>query len=128
MQTKHIAIIPASTKPFRQISIGRDNAIALANTNWWKGIGEKDFFKAQLFIAEMCCNFGDFHDAASVALNAPIFTHDFINLQFLAQLLLGKDYREPTIEEIIGLIPANKIAEAEIDLLFAAKWQNELVF
>jgi hypothetical protein len=64
---------------FEQKSIGKEKAIELANSEWWKkeGITHWDICKVQLFTRELCMDFGDFHEAIEMCLGRPVFTHEF---------------------------------------------------
>lgn len=93
---------------YKQQSIGREKAIALANSGWWKGRPAREVAKFQLFTQELAMDFGDFQLALDEALGRPVWTHeialDFDNL--CAELLGEKD--PPTMQEIIDLVPEEK--------------------
>jgi len=93
---------------YKRQSIGRDKAIALAQSNWWKGRPAREVAKFQLFTDELAMDFGDFHKALEEALGRPVWTHELaLNFDGIAMELLGeKD--SPTMEEIIDLIPEEK--------------------
>jgi hypothetical protein len=89
-------------------SIGRDNAIALAKTEWWVGKPAKEVAKIGLFTKELCLPFDVLHKAVQEALGRPVFTHEFgLNFDGICQELLG-ERDAPTLEEIINLIPEEK--------------------
>jgi hypothetical protein len=89
-------------------SIGREKAIALANSNWWVGKPAKDVAKIGLFTKELCLPFHELHKAVEEALGRPVFTHEFgLNYDGICQELLG-ERDAPTLEEIIEMIPAEK--------------------
>jgi hypothetical protein len=103
---------PASLKRIEETvnrqSIGRENAIALANTKWWVGKDATEVALFQMFTEELCMPFGEFQGAVEKALGRPVFTHEFgLNWDGIAQELLG-ERSAPTIDEIINLIPAEK--------------------
>lgn len=96
-----------TTKPQRQ-SIGRERAIALAESNWWAGKTHRQIAKFQLFTDELCCPFEVFHEAVEKSLGRPVFTHELgMNFDGIVQEFL--DERDaPTLQEIIELIPEEK--------------------
>ena len=93
---------------YKRQSIGRDAAIALANTKWWEGREAREVAKFQLFTNELCVPFDLFHEAIEKTLGRPVFTHEFgLNFDGLAMELLG-EADAPTLEQIINLIPKEK--------------------
>jgi hypothetical protein len=97
----------SNAHPMQQ-SIGREKAVALANSGWWNGRTPRELAKFQLFTAELCMPFDVFHGATEKCLGRPIFTHEFgLNLDGIMLEFLGeKD--APTMDEIVELIPAEK--------------------
>jgi hypothetical protein len=93
---------------YKRQSIGRDKAIALANSGWWEGKTPREIAKFQLFTDELSMPFEVFHEALEKTLGRPVWTHELaLNFDGIAMELLGeKD--APTMEEIIGLIPEEK--------------------
>jgi len=89
-------------------SIGKDKAIALANSNWWEGRSAREIAKFQLFTEELSMPFDIFHQKLEEALGRPVWTHELgLNFDGIALEFLGeKD--APTMDEIIELIPAEK--------------------
>lgn len=91
-----------------RVSIGRDAAIALAATEWWKLGTPESVVRRQLFTAELCMPFGEFHKALESVLKRPVFTHEFgMNYDGLVREFLGVG-SAPTMREIIYMIPADK--------------------
>lgn len=89
-------------------SIGKEKAIALSKTNWWKEKTAREIVQFQLFTEELCMNFGDFHQAVEETLGRPVWTHEFaMNYNGLVKEFLGEQ-PAPTMEEIINLIPEEK--------------------
>jgi hypothetical protein len=89
-------------------SIGREAAIALADSGWWKDKGVEEICDVQLFTEELCMPFSDFHKAITEALGRPVYTHEFgLDYDGLVAEYLG-DRAAPTLEQIIGLLPADK--------------------
>ena len=96
------------TTKYKRQSIGKEKAIALADSGWWKGRPAKEVAKFQLFTDELAMDFGDFHAALEEALGRPVWTHELaLNFDGIAAELLGEK-GAPTMEEIIGLIPEEK--------------------
>ncbi len=91
------------------VSIGRDKAIALAESGWWKTASAKEIVDVQLFTQELCMDFGDFQGAMQECLGRPVFIHEFgLNYDGLVAEYLG-ERTAPTFAEIISLIPADKL-------------------
>ncbi|HTY25598.1 MAG TPA: hypothetical protein VMC85_20885 [Desulfomonilaceae bacterium] len=88
-------------------SIGRDAAIALFESGWWKTKTPKEIVDFQLFVDELCMEFSDFHGAVEKVLNRPIWTHEFAFRDSLVDELLG-DKPAPTFQQILDLIPEEK--------------------
>jgi len=92
----------------KQHSIGRDNAIELYTHQWWLLKSPRDIVDFQLFTAELCMPFGEFHKALEEVLGRSVFTHEFgFNLDGLMQEYLGEK-PSPTMEQILAMIPEDK--------------------
>lgn len=86
----------------------KKQAIALAKTDWWKPLSHRDRAMFQMFEPLLCMPFDVFHEAVEKALGRPVWTHEFgLNADGLRRELLGEQ-AAPTMDEIIGLIPAEK--------------------
>lgn len=85
----------------------KEQAVALAETEWWKGQSAHDIVMFQLFEERLCMDFGDFHEAMEQALHRPVWSHEFAFADNLKREFLG-DRPAPTMEEIINLIPEDK--------------------
>ena len=94
---------------YKSQSIGKEKAIALANSGWWEGRTPREIAEFQLFTDEMTMPFGVFHESLEKTLGRPVCTHELVeDFDGIAMELLGeKD--APTMEEIIGLIPEEKL-------------------
>lgn len=89
-------------------SIGRDAAIALGATEWWKGKTPREIATFCLHTVELCCPFEVFHKAVEEALGRSVWTHEFgLNYDGIVAELMGEK-PAPTFEEIMNLIPADK--------------------
>ena len=89
---------------FEQISIGSDSAIKMSETKWWEKASPEEIVSHQLFVAELCMPFDEFHKAVEIVLDRPVWTHEFAFADKLASEYLGKK-QPPTMEEIVNLIP-----------------------
>ena len=95
-------------------SIGKENAIELYHSNWWEGLSYREIVGVQLFTAELCCPFDVFHEAVEKSLGRPVFTHEFgLNYSGICEEFLG-ERKQPTLEEIINLIPEDKRIVLEV--------------
>lgn len=90
------------------ISIGKEAAIALAETGWWKSRTHREIARKQLFTTELVCDFSVFHEAVEKALGRPVFTHEFsVNLDGIRDEFLVNG-TAPVMDEIIEMIPEDK--------------------
>lgn len=87
-------------------SIGRDKAIRLYKSEWWKGLTAREIVAFQLFTEELCMPFGEFHGAAEKTLGRSVWTHEFAGDDLVREFLGEKS--APTMQEILELIPAEK--------------------
>ena len=85
----------------------REEAIALAETGWWKTASDQAIVGFQLFEEKLCMDFGDFHAAVERVLGRPVYTHEFGIFGNLRREFLG-DKPAPTLKEIIEMIPEAK--------------------
>jgi hypothetical protein len=91
-----------------RISIGKEAAIALHDTQWWIGKTHREIAEKQLFTKELCLPFGVFHEAVEKSLGRPVFTHEFgMNYDGICREFLG-DGKPPTLQEIVAMIPEEK--------------------
>lgn len=89
-------------------SIGKESAIALSKSGWWKGLPPRDVATFQMFTDELSMPFGDFHEALEKTLGRPVFTHELaMNYDGLCDELLGK-VPAPSMADILNLIPEDK--------------------
>lgn len=93
---------------YKQQSIGRERAIELAKSEWWKERSFPQIAKFQFFTKELSMPFSVFHEALEKTLGRSVYTHEFaMNFDGLAMELLG-ERDAPTLQEIINLIPKDK--------------------
>lgn len=93
----------------RTQSIGKEAALALFEKKWWEGRSHREIAEFQLLTDELCIPFSMFHEAIEKALRRPVFTHELgLNRSgLISELLDGAP--APSFDEIIGLIPAEKL-------------------
>jgi len=95
-------------------SIGKENAIELYHSNWWEGLSYREIAGVQLLTTELCCPFDVFQEAVEKSLGRHVFTHEFgLNYDGICEEFLG-EREEPTIDEILNLIPEDKRIELEV--------------
>ncbi len=82
-------------------------AIALADTEFWKDLSLRERAIFQLYEERLCMPFAVFHEAMEKTLGRPIFSHEFAYTDELKRELIGERL-PPTMEEIIRLIPEEK--------------------
>lgn len=88
-------------------SIGRDEAIKLFNSNWWKGKPAREIVGFQLFVIELSMPFGKFYEALEETLNRSVWIYELTHLENIIQEFLGKK-SPPTMNDIVELILADK--------------------
>lgn len=92
-----------------KLSIGKEKAIELYDSNWWEGLSHRDIAEFQLFTAELCCPFDVFQEAVEKSLGRPLFTHEFgLNYGGICKEFLGEK-EPPTMNEILHMIPQEKL-------------------
>jgi hypothetical protein len=67
----------------KQVSMGRDKAIELAETGWWRVSTPEAIFKRQMLVRELIGDFSAFHEATEKVLGRPVWTHEFARPQLL---------------------------------------------
>jgi RNAse (barnase) inhibitor barstar len=92
----------------KQNSLGREQAIALSDTEWWKTKTHREIAEFQMQTSELCCPFDVFHEAIEKTLGRPVFTHELgLNFDGLWDELFD-GAQPPTFLEILDLIPEDK--------------------
>lgn len=87
----------------------KEQALALAATEWWNHATDREIAEFQLVEPLLCMPFGRFHEAIEKTLGRPVFTHEFGSRgheQLRAELFNGAE--PPTLDAILNLIPAEK--------------------
>jgi hypothetical protein len=85
----------------------KEQAIALAATEWWTRCGPEEAALFQLYEEKLCMPFGEFQAAMEKLLGRGVWTHEFAYVDQLKAEAEGRAKR-PTFEEIIALIPEIK--------------------
>lgn len=86
-----------------------EEAIALHDSGKWKEWTPHQLASFQMVQDKLCVPFGEFHKAMEIALGRPVWTHEFgLNKAGLMEELAGRA-GAPTMDEIIALIPAEKL-------------------
>lgn len=78
------------------------DAIAMADTEWWKGLPKEEVVRFQFFTAQVCMDFGEFQCMLADVLEHPVFTATLaLHTGMLQREFLEKTGQEaPTLEEI----------------------------
>jgi hypothetical protein len=63
--------------PADEYEIGKDLAIKLFKKKWWLNKNPEEIALVQLYIKELCMDFGAFHEAVEQALGHAVYTHEF---------------------------------------------------
>lgn len=85
-----------------------DSAIELYNSRFWEGLTDREIVEFQLFTPRLCMPFDVFHGAVEKVLDRPVFTHEFAYGGIVAEFL--GDKQKPSFEDVLGLIPKDKLA------------------
>lgn len=92
-----------------KLSIGKEKAIQLYETEWWKERSYREIAEFQLFTAELSCPFDVFQEAVEKSLGRPVFAHEFgLNYGGICKEFLGEK-KPPTMNEILHMIPQEKL-------------------
>ena len=83
----------------------KQEAITLHDSEFWKGMSQKDIATFQLTEERLCMPFEVFQKAMESTLGRPVFTHEFgLNRDGLTRELLD-GAEAPSLAEIMELIP-----------------------
>lgn len=83
----------------KQTSLGRDEALELANSKWWEGKSAKEIVEKQLFIEESCCPFALYHESLEKVFKRPVHTIEFID----SQKLIDEFYQKTSPQQEHGI-------------------------
>lgn len=93
--------------------LSRDEAIALYESGDWGNWTDMQRASFQMVQDCLCMPFNIFHKSIEAVLGRPIFTHEFgMNREGLTRELAGLS-SAPSMEEIMALIPAEKLLVIE---------------
>ncbi len=84
----------------------REEAIALAESGWWRGMDPRKIVAFQLYEDLLCMPFDDFHGAVEAALRRSVYTHEFA-FDGIKHEFEGLQ-EQPDMVEILSLIPPDK--------------------
>lgn len=87
----------------------KEQAIAIAEGGEWKDWTDEEIVRFQMYQDRLCVDFSRFHQAVEAVLGRPVFTHEFA-FPRLREEYEGR-WPAPTFEEIISLIPAEKLIQ-----------------
>jgi hypothetical protein len=87
----------------------KDEAIAFGESKSYEGMSYRQIAEFQINQECLCMPFSKFHEAVEKTLGRPVFTHEFgMNCDGIkAEIMDGKE--APSLEEIVGLIPKEKL-------------------
>lgn len=93
----------------------KEQALEFAENGLWRDMSFDQRAKFQIEQDRLCMPFGIFHASLEKALERPVFTHELgLNLDGIkGELFDGKE--PPTFEEIVSLIPSEKLAVILVD-------------
>jgi hypothetical protein len=86
------------------VELTREQAIAMAQSGWWKDKTPREIVAFQLYEDKLCMDFGDFHAACEASLGRGVWTHEFARPESLRAEFEGK-IPKADWAEIVGKIP-----------------------
>jgi hypothetical protein len=94
----------ARTDMARELTV--DEAKALFESDWWKGMDPAAAARLQLHQDRLCMPFSDFHGAMEKLLGRPVWTHEFGGRDALIAEADGKRAAPPSpmhsLAEVVG--------------------------
>lgn len=88
--------------------VTEQEAIEIYDSGIWKLWSDEEIVSFQLFQDRLCLSFDRFHEAVEKVFGRSVWTHEFAFRDALVAEY-NKERPSPTFEEIVNLIPANKI-------------------
>lgn len=83
----------------------KDEALALAKTEWWKSATDRQIAEFQLNEDRLCMPFSEFHGALKRVLGRGVQTIEMgMDRDGLRRELMG-EREAPTVEDILSLLP-----------------------
>lgn len=86
----------------------KDEAIKMGESDIWKTMTAQEITAFQLYQELSCIPFQVYHENIEKALGRLVYTYEFASSENLKKEFLGIS-RAPTLEEIISLIPSEKL-------------------
>ena len=86
----------------------KEQAIAFCENKCYEGMSYRQIAEFQIEQKLLCMPFGVFHEAIEKTLGRHVSTHEFAFADELRKELYGEK-EPPTFEEIVGLIPKEKL-------------------
>ena len=87
----------------------KEQAVAFCDQKLWEDMSDRERTEFQMEQDRLCMPFDVFHAAIEKTLGRPVFTHEFgLNREGLRKELRG-ERPAPTFEEIVGMIPKEKL-------------------
>ena len=86
----------------------KEQALAFCENNLYASMTDREKVEFQIEQDRLCMPFDVFHSAIEETLGRPVFTHEFAFPDNLKKELYGEK-EPPTFEEIISLIPKEKL-------------------
>ena len=92
----------------------KEQAIKFGENKCYENMSYRQIAEFQMEQDRLCMPFDIFHEAIEKTLGRPVFTHEFaLNREGLKKELFGEK-QPPTFEEILGLIPQEKLILIEL--------------
>ena len=95
----------------RQLS--KEEAVGFHESRAWETMSDESVVKLQLYQERLCLPFERFHSAMEKVLGRPVWTHEFASSERLQQEY-EKAGPKPTFEEIVSLLPQDKVIIVQI--------------
>lgn len=80
-----------------------NEAIALAQSGWWKDKTPEEIVAFQLYEDKLCMDWGPFHEATETVLGRPVYTHEFAYPETLRAELEGR-VPKATLADVLSKI------------------------
>jgi len=89
--------------------LSQDEAVAIHDSGAWRDWTMQQRAAFQMVQNRLCMPFDAFHEAITATLGRPVYTHEFgLNRAGLQRELAGLA-DAPSLDEIMALIPADKL-------------------
>jgi hypothetical protein len=92
----------------------KEQAVALAESKFWETMSYEERAKFQMLNDRLCMPFDVFQEAITKHIGRPVYTHEFaLNREGLMKEVFNGAL-PPTLDEIINLIPKDKLIILEV--------------